>query len=196
MSIFPPYTALQTAVQHLSESLDQRLGAHLFCQAGCSGCCQQHLTLNPIETAAVTAAITALPPAQQQHVLAQAQAAHAHPENHPGCPLLQADQCTIYDARPVICRTHGYPIVFQEEDAPEGELSLDVCPLNFQTPGALEALAIEDTLDIDRLNLRLAAINFVYCRDTLTNETLAPQRYSLIDTVINTLARSTDGTPD
>jgi Fe-S-cluster containining protein len=196
MSIFPPYTALQTAVQNLSKTLDQRLEAHLLCQAGCSGCCQQHLTLNPIETAAITEAIAALPSAQQQHVLAQAQAADADPNSHQGCPLLDADQCSIYDARPIICRTHGYPIVFQEEDAPEGEVSLDVCPLNFQTPGALEALAIEDTLDIDRLNLRLAAINFVYCRDTLADETLASQRYSLIETVIHTLARPTDGKTD
>lgn len=170
---FEPYTQLLSDLEKLTQALGQKHAAHITCQAGCSGCCLPGLSVFPVEAANVSAALAQLGqdnPALREHVREQSQAALTQPEAQQHCPLLVNDLCSIYASRPVICRSHGYPIHFQDPEAEEGEVFLDVCPLNFTSEGALESLDLPDTLPIDRLNLRLAAINHVYCRDVLQAE--------------------------
>jgi len=69
------------------------------------------------------------------------------------CPALEADgRCSIYAARPLICRTHGLPIRFAPAEAP-GTRSharslpmIDACPKNFagEDLGALDAASVLD----------------------------------------------------
>jgi uncharacterized protein len=170
MQIFEPYTQLLNDLEKLTAALAQKHATNLTCQAGCSGCCLPGLSVFAVEAAHLSEALTDLADPLRSRVLAQAQAAQAAPEQQSHCPLLVDDLCSIYNQRPVICRSHGYPIHFQDPEAEEGEVFLDVCPLNFTAEGALENLDLPDTLPIDRLNLRLAAINHVYCRDVLQTE--------------------------
>jgi Fe-S-cluster containining protein len=67
------------------------------------------------------------------------------------CPFLLDDRCLVYDARPVICRTHGYPLLV------EGKI--DFCPRNF---AALRTIESDFILDLDALNTRLARINIAF----------------------------------
>lgn len=99
-------------------------GEHMRCGPGCDACCQQDLALCLLEGIVLLSGLERLPDPERQ-ALAQAALIGAPP-----CPLLDArGQCTLYDVRPIICRTHGLPILYREEGQAEGSLS--VCHLNF-----------------------------------------------------------------
>lgn len=161
---FEPYQTLLADLGRLARGFDALHGDHLTCRKGCSGCCHQHLGVFAVEADALSAALRALPPELRAQQRAQAEA--VLDGRREACPLLIDEACSVYEARPVICRTHGYPLHYEAEaEDGETEILLDVCPLNFTAEGALESLSLEQTLPLDRLNLRLAAINHVYCRD-------------------------------
>ena len=176
---FPPYQTLLADLGRLGQTMDSLHAQQLSCRQGCSGCCHQHLGVFRVEAEAVSHAVAELPADTRQHI--QQQARDVLEGTRSACPLLLDDSCSIYASRPVICRTHGYPLHYQEE---EGEIILDVCPLNFTQPGSLEALELNQTLPLDRLNLRLAAINYVYCRDRLADPGLAEDRLLLAEVVL------------
>jgi Fe-S-cluster containining protein len=67
------------------------------------------------------------------------------PEVAHHCALLVDDRCSVYDERPLICRTHGLPTRGRDEAATS---SLQGCPLNF-TAGPPPASSV----------LELAAVN-------------------------------------
>jgi hypothetical protein len=120
------------------------------CREGCSLCCRLHLTLFPIEAARVGEALKSLPVEMQDRVRAQADRADA-------CPLLVDDRCSVYESRPMICRSHGLPIKIEEER--------DTCPLNFTQPPLLDELPDDAILDVDGVNTLLAAINLRWSRE-------------------------------
>jgi Fe-S-cluster containining protein len=70
------------------------------------------------------------------------------------CPLLLDDRCLLYDARPVICRTHGYPLLV------EGRV--DHCPKNFTSLRTIESNLI---LDLDAINTILAGVNIAFMKE-------------------------------
>ena len=78
------------------------------------------------------------------------------------CPLLVEDRCSIYESRPLICRTQGLPLLIEAED---GEAEVDFCPLNFTAPGAVDDLEEMHLVPLDDLNLKLALVNLQYCRE-------------------------------
>ncbi len=71
------------------------------------------------------------------------------------CPLLRDERCLLYEARPIICRTHGLPIVYTQEGA---QIS-DCCPLNLTGTTSLSG---SDVVNLDTLNTLLTAINATY----------------------------------
>jgi hypothetical protein len=68
--------------------------------------------------------------------------------------------CAIYEARPIICRSHGAPISWTDpEQVPtESKESRDVCPLNFKGED-IYALDGQDVISLDKLNTLLSLIN-------------------------------------
>ena len=68
------------------------------------------------------------------------------------CPLLENNLCPLYAARPIICRTHGLPLLI--EDA--AGTRVDRCPLNFAGYAALPGNAV---IHLERLNAALIIIN-------------------------------------
>jgi len=62
------------------------------------------------------------------------------------CTFLYNDRCSIYEARPIICRTQGAPLFIQSENV------LDYCPLNFEKADPEK----EDWLNLERLNTLLS----------------------------------------
>ena len=77
------------------------------------------------------------------------------------CPLLVDDQCSIYDSRPVICRTQGLPLLYEAED---GNAEVDFCPLNFTTENATDSLEENHLVPLDALNLKLSIANLEFCQ--------------------------------
>jgi Fe-S-cluster containining protein len=146
------YRRLVARVDARAEAVRRRWPAAMRCRRGCDGCCR-HLSVFPVEAAALRAALEEQPPEFIQALAARAgrQAAEA------ACPLLVEHACALYTARPIICRTQGLPLAFRDHEA----LRVDVCPLNFRSG---ETLTGEDLLDLDRLNQTLAAVNTLFVR--------------------------------
>jgi len=140
--------ALDTEIMRIGEMH----GATLSCGPGCSSCCQTFSVLS-IEAACVREAIAALPSASRDR-LGQNLAADAH-----RCPLLIDDLCSVYAARPLICRTQGLPLAYVDEERQAIEVS--ACPLNFPDD---YAFAPESLLFMDGFNARLSGFNRAWCR--------------------------------
>ncbi len=160
-------TSYAQLVQHTDEltaRLAQRYAAHLACRAGCSGCCQYHLSVFPVEAAHIATALAELPDELRARIETQARAVNEREAQGASvaCPLLVDDRCAIYAARPLICRTQGLPLLFEAEDgAPE----VDFCPLNFTAPDAVNELDEAHLVPLDELNTGLALANWQHCRD-------------------------------
>ncbi|MCB9761874.1 MAG: YkgJ family cysteine cluster protein [Alphaproteobacteria bacterium] len=140
--------ALRHKVAHHADRVMASHAARFACRAGCDGCCQTERTVTDVEFAALAPAVAALSP-DTRAALREAQGQ--------GCSLLLDGRCAVYAERPLICRSHGLPLVM------EGQL--DVCPLNF-TDTPLEALPSADVLSVDTVTAVLVAVNQLFCQET------------------------------
>jgi len=157
MSAYPfeNYQRLLEQVDALAARITGQLGKHMVCGPGCSGCCR-HISVLPVEAFALRRALELTDVDRQRLIRQQALASGGE-----RCPLLRDDQCLLYQARPIICRTQGLPLLLREADS----LRIDYCPLNFND---LETLPGELAVDLDRLNQLLVAVNLHFCRQTGT----------------------------
>jgi Fe-S-cluster containining protein len=150
--------ALHAKLDQHFESVATRFAEEMACRAGCSGCCQQSLTLFTVEADRVLGAVDGLDEGARERLLTRAEAAleRGLPSGEEPCVLLEDDACVVYEARPTICRSHGAPVQLPKA---EGD-GRDVCPLNFAS-GRLPVDAIPSgfVLDLDRVNQTLVAIN-------------------------------------
>ncbi|GFO67091.1 hypothetical protein GMLC_06700 [Geomonas limicola] len=146
------YRALRARIDEMYRSTAERFHEQIVCRPGCDSCCR-HLSIFAVEAAAITRALHELPVEQAQEIrAAAAQAAADGP-----CPLLKGGLCLLYQARPIICRTHGLPLLLSREGANQ----IDFCPENFRGLTSIPGNAV---LDLERLNEALAAINALYLR--------------------------------
>lgn len=145
------YYQMVARVDALCRGIRDMLSDRITCSAGCSSCCTA-ITLFPVEAAALNAALEALPEARQAAIRRHV-AARAGGER---CPLLEDQRCLLYAARPIICRTHGFPIVYTEGS----ERTVDCCPLNLGE--AEQPLSGSAIIDLDRLNTLLVAVNALF----------------------------------
>jgi len=148
---------LRDKVDDFSGQMYSRYPTRFACRAGCDGCCQTERVVSDMEFDALALAVAALDAETRARL-----AAAATPDGP--CPLLLDGRCSVYAQRPVVCRSHGMPILM------EGRR--DVCPLNF-TPdddGAgdldLDALPAERLLSVDTLTAILVTVNALYCQET------------------------------
>lgn len=159
------YVKLRNEVVRLAERLTERYANHLVCRAGCSACCRHHLSVFKVEADILREAIGRLPEDLRERIRRQSEdvdrlEALGEPVS---CPLLVDDRCAVYESRPLICRTQGLPLLFENE---EDEQEVDFCPLNFNTPGAIDDLNQDSLVPLDAINLKLALANLQYCIET------------------------------
>ena len=145
------YSQLVSRVDALCRGIQDMLSGQITCSEGCSSCCTE-ITLFPVEAAALFAALEAVPDVRQTAILRHV-AAHAGEER---CPLLEDHRCLLYAARPIICRTHGLPIIYTEGS----ERKTDCCPLNLSE--GEQSVSGSAIIDLDRLNTLLVAVNALY----------------------------------
>jgi Fe-S-cluster containining protein len=155
-------------VDALCQGIQDVLAGQITCSKGCSSCCTA-ITLFPVEAAALNAALQALPDARRAAILRYV-AEHAEGER---CPLLDDHICLLYDARPIICRTHGLPIVYTEGN----EQKSDCCPLNLSEDG--QSVPGSATIDLDRLNTLLVAVNALFL--SYSDVAVQPERMTIAE---------------
>ncbi|MBR5704829.1 MAG: YkgJ family cysteine cluster protein [Deltaproteobacteria bacterium] len=152
-ALFADYRALLAQLDAFGTRIRVRYGNQMRCRRGCADCCQ-HLSLSSVEGVFIRQALRVLPPHEREDLLH-----HAAHSGEDVCPLLQEDICLLYAARPVICRTHGLPLLYRTEDGPQ----VSCCPHNLAAFSA-ESLPGTDVLNMEVVNTTLAAIDVVFTR--------------------------------
>ena len=163
------YRDLLARVDLICRGIEAEFGALIACRAGCDGCCRQ-ISFSRVEVAALAAALDDFPP--EQAALIRARARDASPAGP--CPLLENGLCLLYAARPIICRTHGLPLLTQGEGGP----TVDFCPLNFRDLDSLPGRAV---IDLDRLNTALVAINALFVAESCQNAPPEKERMTIAE---------------
>jgi len=150
---------LTTKVDGFFDRVSARHGDDMQCGSGCSDCCHARLTITGVEAAALRALIATWP-ADHRRTLAE-----LGPDDH--CAALDAaGRCKIYEARPIVCRSHGAPIRMRLDSLPvvqschrnflRGEPDPD-CVIDQTTLSAL-TLAVDRDAGGDGRRVELAAV--------------------------------------
>jgi uncharacterized protein len=151
------YRNLVAKVDEFSHRISSEYGNLIFCRKGCDGCCRQ-ITLFPVEAYALASELRRAP--EEVSARIRKRSLKISPD---ACPLLEDGICLLYPARPIICRTHGIPILI----AGDHEKTIDFCPKNFMGVASFPAA---DILNLDLLNSTLSLINRVFtssCEETV-----------------------------
>jgi Fe-S-cluster containining protein len=158
ISDFTNYRQLLQRVDDKFSGVASKYPRSFNCKLGCYSCCKSGLTVTNVEAKHIRAWIDGLPSDHQKEVLGGNKMSS---QNGVGfCEFLSAEgRCTVYPVRPVVCRSHGTPLLVSHGDSQP--LEPDVCPLNFKdTP--LSTLEPTDWIRLDTLNTILAAVDINY----------------------------------
>jgi len=138
------YRSLIEKLDTHEEKLLQKYGKYISCEKGCSGCCILGGVF-PVDAFIIYNAVAS------GEIPAESLSFDESPDR---CVFLRDGLCTVYSARPVICRTHGYPVLVDGK--------ADFCPENFKN---LKSIDSENILDLENLNKALASINLIFQRE-------------------------------
>jgi uncharacterized protein len=106
MSPMSRHAELTAKVDAFFTKVQTRHGSDMQCTTGCSDCCHTRLTITSVEARAIRELVASWPEDRRR-----ALAAHAAAQAADRCAALDEDgRCGIYDARPIVCRSHGAPI--------------------------------------------------------------------------------------
>ena len=165
------YRDLVFRVDEMCRRIEETLGPEVTCTRGCDGCCR-HFSLFPVEAVALAAALQNLPSPEVDRIRVRARA--SLPDG--SCPLLEEHCCLLYPARPLICRTHGLPLLVNRD----GERRVEYCPLNFRGVSSLPGSAV---IDLDRLNETLVAVNLLFATPSGLTSSL-PERFTIAEALL------------
>ena len=155
------YYRLRDEVDRKAAVLERLHADWMACKKGCSSCCLD-LTVWPVEFYAILGEMKA----------AGLSLESINPDKPCGY-LDDSDACMIYPFRPIICRTHGLPLVYWQEDHDPPEYGIVFCEKNFKAAEQIEFTAV-NTLNMEEVNEKLARINLVFL-DELKDPTLTPE---------------------
>lgn len=139
------YGELAAKVDAFFARVAGRHGDAMQCRAGCSACCVAGLSVTGVEAEAIREGLAAMPDEERARLRERARGREsARGEESAACPALDEEgRCSIYAARPLVCRSHGLPI---RMPSGRGLPVIDACPKNFASggPGAVEADCVLD----------------------------------------------------
>jgi uncharacterized protein len=142
------YLALYKRVERMAASIEARYGEYISCRPACAECCRGGLTVVLVEAVVIGESL-GIP---EERILLQAGQPPLSEEGT--CPMLTEDNlCRIYKRHPIICRTHGLPLRYEED-------KVFVCYKNFWAGDPHESAII----DMQDINTQLFNANFDFCR--------------------------------
>ncbi|MBN1967958.1 MAG: YkgJ family cysteine cluster protein [Candidatus Delongbacteria bacterium] len=147
LDIFSEYKKLIKECDDKAKIVTKIFRDNLSCQKGCFSCCKK-ISVFPVEFDFIKLMIG---PIEKSDI------------EHKGlCSLLDSEgNCRIYKYRPIICRTHGYPSFFKDDN----KWQITYCELNFTKKGNY-SFNNDNSINLDLLNARLAIINHNYLENT------------------------------
>ncbi len=155
-------TQYRELLRRVEEKFEEIRALHpdqFACRLGCHSCCRPGLTVNALEAEALRIFFAAHPAAAAE----ARRLAALDPHKGKRCALLDENgACVAYEARPLVCRSHGAPLQFRplEDGKKDAESQLrqrDVCPLNF-TGLEIAQLPAGAVINLDTINTLLALL--------------------------------------
>lgn len=137
----------------------------IHCKKGCCQCCELE-SVTAIETFII-----------YNHLRIQNNN-YAYNDNS-NCVFLYNSTCTIYNCRPVICRTHG--LLLSNSETPV----IYTCPLNCELDTKIDEALI---LDWETITVNLIKLNLAFCITTGI-DSYASERFLLKDIVSGLIPR-------
>ena len=110
--------------------LDEIFGKYRQCKSKCPTCCHSLIKISYIEAYSLKKGFQQLSSKVQTQILHNVWINNFILKTDPSkkddliCPLLSDDNCSLYDYKPLLCTSFGFPI-FNEET-----VQLKICPLN------------------------------------------------------------------
>lgn len=147
---FKQYLILRDRIETLSMQLEQKHKKHISCKAGCDLCCMDY-SVFPIEFYFIRE--------QLKTINSKLRINEAALEED--CIFLIDHKCTVYNERPIICRTHGLPLLFMGNN---DNWELSACELNF-TEFDMEEFSEENTFPQDQFNSKLFMLNKAFIKE-------------------------------
>ncbi len=138
------YRKVRDKIDRLVDVLEKQHQKHLSCKMGCDLCCMDY-SIFPVEFYSIKKAL------QENDVPLNLPFVN----NMETCVFLKDHKCTIYAERPVICRTHGLPLLYMNAD---NQWELSTCELNFREFD-MENFTNDNTFPQDKFNSELFLIN-------------------------------------
>lgn len=152
MAAIQQYRELRNQVDQISEKLTLIHSEQMACQKGCCQCCMD-LSVWPVEFYSIV---------EEMKVANWPKPRLNHAKEC--CFLGEKGECKIYPFRPLICRTHGLPLVYWHDDTEPPGYGVMFCQKNFINAGDLD-FGPDNTLNMDTINEKLARINLDFLRE-------------------------------
>lgn len=149
---------LYTKVDEFDTNLSASFKSSLQCKKGCSQCCYVNLSVFEVEAQNIKTWFESLSSDEKTIIKNKLKSKQIPkddklPKESDPCVFLKNDECIIYPARPLICRTQGNALYFVESEVKQ----VDICPLN---EAALDNMDNQDLLNLDLLNSILVKLNY------------------------------------
>lgn len=141
--ILQEYRQLRQDVDRQAERLSAMHAGQMRCQQKCTDCCI-NLTVWPVEFYAILEDVKAA----DIRLVFDMQAS---------CGFLKEGLCQLYPFRPLICRTHGLPLVYLDDVQDEPVYGVTFCEKNFSDAETMD-FDSDNTLNMDNINERLARL--------------------------------------
>ncbi|MDO9183995.1 MAG: YkgJ family cysteine cluster protein, partial [Bacteriovorax sp.] len=101
-----PIETLQENASGFFDKVSKKYGGEMKCAEGCSKCCFTDITIFKVESERLLTWFNSLNPETKNEL----QALWKEAPEKGACTFLYNDRCSVYEARPVICRTQGAPL--------------------------------------------------------------------------------------
>jgi uncharacterized protein len=155
--IIARYQEILNLVDQTAKALQDEFQPYMQCKKGCSSCCISTFKIRYIEALPLLNATAGLPTEIQAEIFRKIEAPTE--EEKKVCPLLINGSCSVYQARPLMCRAYGVIINVKG--------STGTCPLNFQSVPAETPLK---TLSLDPYYEAIDELDKVFkAQDALVN---------------------------
>jgi len=130
----------------------------IACRKGCGICCELQ-SVNQIEAYAIRSYIVNNKNFLNDVCINDDVVDTGDTDNTDSCPFLRQQSCTIYPARPIICRTHG--LILRSSEFPLSKQAAS-CPYNFPSIHPND-FPPELAVDADVITKNLVNLNLAFC---------------------------------